>query len=1045
MIHRDRQGARVRGAAFGLIALVLAMLAGFAPATAQKHSQKQLRGAVIDKQGHVSIGIPKRSLSSKTKSARKGKAGTVAKGKPKVIVPAAASNKVQPGSVDVTYEKHPGFERLIFKWSSVVDYRIVHQQTGARILFARQGYLDLPALRARLRGSGLSIEAVPGPNELAVRIRSGVKRAFLHYPEGNRIIVDVLRASGSVQTAAASRPETAPSGDAKKPPTTILPKEFGSTGKTEPSKDERLGPGGTVEFVIYPVVKPKASMVKALGIMTMRFAWPNEVTAAAFRRGRHIWLVFGARAQLDLTSIRTGLGNSVYTVVQIAHADATVIRIAAAANLSVVMTRQGKAWEVALKPGSGSPNSSILVVPQPFAPGGGRLVFKTVAAGAVIAIRDPEAGDRLYVIPVSEQGLGIDPARRFIEFRILRTIQGIAIEVLADGVSIAADKKGVAVTSRRGLHFSRRGLGAGSSKKGQAAGIGRIFDFAGWRGGPEKSFPDAFAELKQARQQAVAAADKNHRNDERMRLARFLFAHGQTPEVLAILNLVAASDLIEARRAGFLALRGVSRYLLGQTKSAGLDIFDRSLDAYPEIALWRGAVAARSRDWRAANRSFIRAEGLLRFYPKHLKIQLGILAAEAAIETGEIDRARQTLAMVGSAKPSHRDRQLIRYLRGRTLAAGGKQEQALELWKILAIDGEGQARVRAAISRYEALFAKGKLDTDKAIDDLDRLRFVWRGGVAEFGVNHLLGRIYLKAGKIGLALKTLARARKLNPDLARTRKVRALMQSAYIDFFVKGKGPKLPPIRALGLFHEYSSLIPSGPLGDTVITKLADRLVAVDLLEQAAQLLSQQVDRRLNGVNRARVGARLALLRLLDRNPKAALAALDVSAAKDMPDDLAKQRLRLRARSFGSLGQTNNAISILEADTSREADLLRADLYWRAKRWKEAAVVYTRIAVAIPKRKMKITDNQSRILIAWSVTLLLSGDTEGLKTLRFEYGKAMEKSAYRDAYRTISTEISEILPEYGQIVAKVAEVDQFQAFMADYRRRIAQGGLQAIN
>lgn len=1021
------------------MALVGVMLAGLAPAAAEKNGQKQVRGAVADKQGKVSIGIPKRPPSSKAVSGKK------AKGKPKVITPARAPRKIKRGVVGVTYEKHPGFERLIFAWSEVVGYRIEYQQTGARIVFARRGYLDLPALRARLRGSGLAVEAVPGLNSLSVRIRSGVKRAFLHYPEGKRIVVDVLRASAPVQTAAAPGPKTAPSGGAKKPPVKMLPVAPGGGDDTNPKIDGGLGPGGTIEFVIYPVVKPKASLVKALGVLTMRFSWIDEVTAAAFRRGRHIWLVFGARAQLDLTQIRTGLGNNVYSVDQIAHADATIIRIAAAADLGVVMTRQGKAWQVALKPGGGAATSSILVVPKPFAPGGGRLLFKTTTAGAVVAIRDPEVGDRIYVVPVSEQGLGVDPARRFIEFRILRTIQGIAIEVLADGVSIAADKKGVAVTSRRGLHFSRRGLGAGSRQKGQTAGIGRIFDFAGWRGGPLKSFPNAFSKLKQARQQAVAAADKYHRNDERMRLARFLFAHGQMAEVVAILKLVGADDPIEARRAGFLALRGVSRFLMGQTKNAGLDIFDRLLDGYSEMALWRGAVAARSRDWRSANKEFVRVEGLLAFYPKRLKIKLGMLAAEAAIEAGQIGRARHLLAMVELAKPSRPDRQLVSYLRGRTLAAGANPEQALALWKKLAKDGQGQARVRAAVSRYETLFAQGKLDTDKAIADLERLRFVWRGGVAEFRVNDLLGRIYLKAGNIALGLKTLTRAGKLNPDLARTRKLRARMQRAYVAFFVKGKGTKIAPIRALGLFHQYSTLIPSGPTGDTVITKLADRLVAFDLLEQAAQLLKQQVDRRLNGVNRARVGARLALLRLLDKNPKAALSALDVSAVKGVPDDLEKQRQRLRARALGGLGQTANAISILEADTSREADLLRAELYWRARKWQEAAGVYTRLAAAIPKRKKKITDNQSRILIAWSVTLLLSGDSEALKTLRFEYGMAMENSAYRDAYRTISTEISENLPEYGKIVAKVAEVDQFQAFMADYRRRLAKGGLQAIN
>ncbi|MHA1538551.1 MAG: tetratricopeptide repeat protein [Alphaproteobacteria bacterium] len=939
----------------------------------------------------------------------------------------------------MVYEKHPGFERLIFDWRAVVEYSIERQPTGARILFSRPGYINLPAMRTRLRGSSLAIEAVPGPKGLVVRIRSGVKRAFLHYREGERIIIDVLVVSAPVKVA------TAQSGKVQQPPSVAPPKAMAGAGQTKVKTEGLLGPGGTVEFVIYPKAKAEVTLVKALGIMTMRFAWPNEVTAAAFRRGRYIWLVFGAPARLDLAPIRTGLGNNVYAVDQIADANATIIRIAAAANLGVVMSRQGKAWQVALKPGNATPKSSIQVVPQPFAPQGGRLVFRTATAGAVVVIGDPEAGDRMYVVPVGEQGLGVDPARRFIEFRILRTIQGIAIEVLADGVSIAADKKGVAVTSRRGLHFSRRGLGGTKPAKGRAAKLSRLFNFAEWRGGPEKSFPNAFSKLKQARQQAVAAAGKSHRNDERMRLARFLFAHGQTPEVLAILKLVAADDAIEARRPGFLALRGASRFLIGQTKSAGRDIFDRSLDEHDEIALWRGAIAARSRDWRTANKDFTRAEGLLHFYPRRIKIQLGILAAEAAIEAGESKRARQLLAMVESAKPPRGERQMIAYLRGRTLAAAGKTKQALALWKTLVSGGDGQARVRAAIARYNHLLAKGKLDTDKAIADLDRLRFVWRGGVAEFEVNELLGRMYLKTGKIGLGLATLTRAGKLNPDLARARKVRARMQRAYVNFFVRGKGTKIPPVRALGLFHEYNALIPSGPSGDTVITKFADRLVAVDLLEQAAQLLKQQVDRRLNGVNRARVGARLALLRLLDKNPKAALAALDVSAAKDMPNDLDKQRLRLRARALGGLGQLANAVSILEPDTSREADLLRADLYWRGKRWKDAAEVYARIAAAIPKRKNKITDNQSRILIAWSVTLLLSGESETLKTLRFEYGRAMENSAYRDAYRTIATEISENLPEYSKIVAKVAEVDQFQAFMADYRRRIAEGGLQAIN
>ena len=71
MISANPSASARAGAALlvlGLIALVLAMLAVFSPAAAQNHSQKQVRGAVADKQGKVSIGIPKRPSSAKAMS-----------------------------------------------------------------------------------------------------------------------------------------------------------------------------------------------------------------------------------------------------------------------------------------------------------------------------------------------------------------------------------------------------------------------------------------------------------------------------------------------------------------------------------------------------------------------------------------------------------------------------------------------------------------------------------------------------------------------------------------------------------------------------------------------------------------------------------------------------------------------------------------------------------------------------------------------------------------------------------------------------------------
>ena len=67
-----------------------------------------------------------------------------------------------------------------------------------------------------------------------------------------------------------------------------------------------------------------------------------------------------------------------------------------------------------------------------------------------------------------------------------------------------------------------------------------------------------------------------------------------------------------------------------------------------------------------------------------------------------------------------------------------------------------------------------------------------------------------------------------------------------------------------GLFGQ-----PAGP-----VAELADRLVEVDLLDRAAELLESQVRYRLAGPLKARVGARLAVIRLLDRAPDQAMKAL---------------------------------------------------------------------------------------------------------------------------------------------------------------------------
>src|SRR5258705_3009099 len=106
----------------------------------------------------------------------------------------------------------------------------------------------------------------------------------------------------------------------------------------------------------------------------------------------------------------------------------------------------------------------------------------------------------------------------------------------------------------------------------------------------------------------------------------------------------------------------------------------------------------------------------------------------------------------------------------------------------------------------------------------------------------------------------------------------------------------MKPVDALAMFYEFRELTPIGRRGDEMIRRLADRLAAIDLLDQAAELLQYQVDKRLEGAARAQVAARLAMVYLTNRKPDRPIASPRLTRMADLSGELRPQRLLLAVR-----------------------------------------------------------------------------------------------------------------------------------------------------
>ncbi|MDH5749948.1 MAG: hypothetical protein OEY85_11630, partial [Rhodospirillales bacterium] len=197
---------------------------------------------------------------------------------------------------------------------------------------------------------------------------------------------------------------------------------------------------------------------------------------------------------------------------------------------------------------------------------------------------------------------------------------------------------------------------------------------------------------------------------------------------------------------------------------------------------------------------------------------------------------------------------------------------------------------------------------------------------------------------------------------------------------------------------------------------------------------------------KARVGARLALVHILNRKYDKALEILDLSETDGMSETLITQRRHLRARALFGVDQGNNALTLLTKDESLEADLLRAEIYWQDRNWPEAAKVLQRLVRSTNAQPGgSLNDKQSRFILNLATALTLSGNERLLNRLRNNFGESMEAGPYKDAFRLIATPQTEGLIDYRTIADRVSVVESFQTFMNSYQDRLKSKKLSAIN
>ncbi len=947
-------------------------------------------------------------------------------------------------AITVRVGRHPGYGRLVFDWPSAVPYRVSSEAGRTEVSFGRAASFDLGKLKRQLPPQVQDVEVAFATDGMAVTLIVPPSAEVRHFTSGPKVAIDILhdgKAAAEAPAKAKAKAKDKTKTAALKAPTPLTkPKRKTASGRPKkPAGKPAPGPAGTAAATVTRRLPPEDQARPILGRkatpapeFSIQLPWSRGAKAAAFRRGENVWLAFDRRAPENL---RDRFAPEFGPLKRIDLAAGTLLHFEAPAGFQPILRLIDGAWTIKLQR---RPVAPLQGLKAKFSDDLRAMLVPLSTAGPVLEVTDPSFGDRLFIVPVGAQGLGSGVERALPEFNILPSFQGLVIQALSDALQVARNQQEVLLTGNGPLALAGGPVDLAPEEEEALPQRPRLFDLVAWRGPRGR----AFTTLRQERLRALVSARPRARPSARLELARFLFAHGLASEALGHLDEIVKERRDLAKAPQIVLMRAAGRFLRDDFEAAAEILEDPGLAGEWEADLWRAAVAARAQDWESAASGFAQTNALIADYPRVVRARLSLLAAEAALQNGNTTVAGERLAELAADRPPPGQWDRLRFLQGLKADLDGDAATARRIWQQVAQGQDRPARARARLALVDLNLAQEKITPEEAIAELERLRFAWRGDYFEFALLERLSDLYLGALDYRKALNMLRQTASYLKDFRRSEAVGQKMRAIFSQVYLGGGADQLPPLTALGLYEEFRELTPVGAEGDKMIAALADRLVQVDLLDEAGDLLEAQVEDRLSGLEKARVGSRLALTRLLDKAPAEALKALDASAGRGLPADLARERRYLRAKALAGVNRGEEALKILKAEKSRSALELRAEIETKLGRWAAVAETLSRLLPEVPAQGEPPSDQGRRTILSVAVAMSLAKDQAGLRTLKQRFGPSMARTDEQETFALlVDAEVGGTAP-VAEILTRAGHAE---AFLASYRKRLADSQLSQLN
>lgn len=974
----------------------------------------------------------------------------------------------------------PTFTRYVFELPELVEVSTDRNRDRLSLVFGAPLKFDLADARAALPASVGGVDAESGPESTTVRYTFTGKVDVRTFREEMTFIVDVGAAGASAaapfvtgpaievaenppQPAAAPPPKPAPAHDSPvtapqqsaqsgQPPapqtdekasapsvppvspsaqSSSTPANGAQTAQAPapvrdggPTNEDRAVPGTAADAPVAALLRRQGDTVRLV------FPFAAQTAAAVFRRDDVLWLVFDTAAPLDVARLKDDPGKSIRDVSVTPSGEGQVVRVALDRARLSSMAADDQSWIVTLGDAVLEPTAPLSIARARTGTGHAMALVPFDAPQHVHRIAD-SGGDPLIVVTAYAPARGFLKGHEFVEFRALPSTHGVAIEPLADDVSVELAPERIVVSRPAGLAITP-GAATGADDAPTLSTYRPVaLDAQVWGFDRQADFNERQASLMRV----AASAPDGKRTAARLDFARFFLARDMFAEAKGVLDLTMANEREPSELAIALVLRAIANTMLGREDMALKDLGTSVVNNQHDASLWRGVALSRLGRYTEAREGFKNLDAAAAELPIELQRFALHEAARCALEVGDLAEVTRRLNELESVGVPHEMRPAVSLLAGRLAEHLNRSDDALAAYRAAAESSNQPIAMQGRLRSVALRRSLGQIHRDEEIAELETLTAAWRGDETEVEAMQQLTRAYSEEGRYRDAFQVMRTALTVHPRAPTSRRMQDEAATIFDGIFMGERGDKLTPVEALGLFYDFRNLTPVGRRGDEMIRRLVERLVAMDLLTQASELLQHQIDHRLHGAARAQVAVRLATIYLMNRKPDRALNALRTTRMGDLSNELRSQRLLLEARALSETGRHDLAFEIIEGMEGQEVVRLRADIRWAGRRWQESAEEIERLHGERWREAKPLDAVERADILRAAIGYALASDFLGLERLREKYAMKMAEGPDKRMFEVVTSPLDARTPEFAEIAKASSSVDTLSAFLRDLRAR----------